>query len=221
MVPVVSIVGKKNSGKTKLIEGVVSELKRRGYAVGTIKHSVHHDIQLKNVDSEGTDTYRHYSAGADTVVLAGKQMLALFKRIEKPKTIDQIRMAYLSGLDIILTEGFKQEDKPKIEIVRTEVDEELLCSRSEDNLVAIVSDKKFELDIPCFELNDYAKVSDFLEKEFIKEDKAKEIGLVVDHKEIPLKGFIGGLIKEAILGMINSLHGIPENPQNIEIKIRR
>lgn len=221
MVPVVSIVGRKNSGKTRLIEGIVSELKRREYTVGTIKHGVHHDIQLKDIDSEGTDTYRHYQAGVETVVLAAPEILALFKKIEKPQTIDQIRRVYLSELDIILTEGFKQEDKPKIEVVRSEISGELLCHPSEDNLVAIVSDKKFALDIPCFELNDYTGITDFLEKEFIQEDKAKEIGLFVDSKEIPLKGFTGRFIKETILGMIGSLHGIPENPLEIEIKIRR
>ncbi|MEW5767382.1 MAG: molybdopterin-guanine dinucleotide biosynthesis protein B, partial [bacterium] len=69
MVPVVSIVGGKNSGKTRLIEGIVPELKKRGYRIGTIKHD-HHGLTAEDVDREGTDTYRHQLCGAESVVLS-------------------------------------------------------------------------------------------------------------------------------------------------------
>jgi molybdopterin-guanine dinucleotide biosynthesis protein B len=62
MVPIVSIVGKTNSGKTTLIEGLVLELKKRGYRVGVIKHDVH-GVKLSDVDTEGKDTWRLKKAG--------------------------------------------------------------------------------------------------------------------------------------------------------------
>jgi len=162
--PAVSIVGRKNSGKTTLIEGVIKELKSRGYRVGTIKHSLHPNLQPRDVDREGKDSYRHYNAGADVVVLTGEKVLALFKG--RGEDIDQIIKSYLSPIDIILIEGFKEGDKPKIEVLRKEISEDLVCNVQD--LVAIVSDKKFELNIPSFGLNDYTQVADFLEKKFIK-----------------------------------------------------
>jgi len=178
MIPVISIVGRKNSGKTTLIEGVVMELKSRGYRIGTIKHHTH-GIRPEDVDLEGKDTYRHQNAGADVVILSGPNKLMLVKELNQPLTIDEIKKAYLHQLDLILTEGYKTEDKPKIEIFRQRVgsSEGLLCTKEKNNLVAVVSNRKFELGIPCFGLNDYTGRADFLEKEFISK---REVALHQD-----------------------------------------
>ena len=221
MVPIVSIIGCKNSGKTTLIEGVVMELKRRGYRIGTIKHHTH-GIKPEDVDCEGKDTYRHRKAGADAVVLSGPNKLMLVKELNQPLGIDEVRKAYLNEFDLILTEGYKTEDKPKIEVFRQEVggSEGLLCTQEKNNLVAVVSNRKFELGIPCFGLDDYIGIADFLEKEFISKRQDGDIELVVDQKDIYLKGFAAGFLKKAILGMISSLHDVPEKPQEVEIRIK-
>ncbi|MFH1564171.1 MAG: molybdopterin-guanine dinucleotide biosynthesis protein B [Nitrospirota bacterium] len=178
MVPVVSIVGRKNSGKTTLIEGVVAELKRRGYCIGTIKHETH-GLRLEDVDREGKDTYRHQLSGAEIVILAGPNKLMLVKELNDELSLDEIRQAYINNLDLILTEGYKTENKPKIEVLRQEIAREkgLLCSREKDNLIAVVSDKKIDMGIPCFELNDYSQIADFLEKEFIRQWQLSEMTL--------------------------------------------
>jgi molybdopterin-guanine dinucleotide biosynthesis protein MobB len=220
MIPAVSIVGRKNSGKTTLIEGVVAELKRRGYRIGTIKHSAH-ELKLEDIDHEGKDTYRHQLSGAEVVILSGPNRLMLTREVMDYLSIDELRRIYLSGLDLILIEGYKKEDKPKIEVFRQEIggEEGLLCSREKDNLIAIVSNRKFDLGIPCFGLNDYSGIADFLEKEFINKRQDSDIELVVDKKDIYLKGFAAGFLKKAILGMISSLKGVPESPQEVEIKV--
>lgn len=220
MVPVVSIVGCKNSGKTRLIEGVVPELKRRGYRIGTIKHDSH-GLKPEGVDREGTDTYRHQLCGAESVVLSGPNKLMLIKQVNRPRTIDEINRAYLCGLDLVLAEGYKNEDKPKIEVYRQEVGggNGLLC-KPEDNLIALVSDSRFALDLPWFGLNDYSRVADFLEEKFLCREQVPEIDLIVNQQKILLKRFVRGFLKKAILGMIGSLRDVPENPQSVEIKIR-
>lgn len=218
MIPIVSIVGRKNSGKTTLIEGIVPELKRRGYRIGTIKHEAH-SVNLEDIDREGKDTYRHQRCGSEAVVLAGKDKLMLIKAIKDPITINDIKK-YLNGLDLILTEGYKGEDKPKIEVFRKERGGELLCTKEKDNLVAIVSDLKFDLGLPCFTLNDYPKIADFLEKEFIGKKQESKIELVVDQKEVFLNEFVASFLKNTILGMVSSLHDIPPNFQEIEIRIK-
>ncbi|MGA1825279.1 MAG: molybdopterin-guanine dinucleotide biosynthesis protein B [bacterium] len=163
---IVSIIGKSANGKTTLIEKLVKELKKRGYRVGTIKHSTHGF----EIDKKGKDSYKHKEAGADTVVIASPTKLAFVKEIIKELTIDQIARAYLSDMDIILTEGYKHENKPKIEVFRQEAGhKEFLCSDSDD-LIAIVTNCNLNVipDVPRFAMDDVCGVVNFLEEKHIK-----------------------------------------------------
>lgn len=213
MIPVVSIVGRKNSGKTTFLIGLIKELKEKGYVVGTIKH-IHHPLELSDIDKEGSDSFKHFKGGAGKVVISSKRLLVLFQAITEEKTIEGI-VPLFSSSDIVLTEGFKKEKMPKIEVVR---EGEPMCSK-EDNLVAIVSNRTFALDVPCFGLDKQKKLADFIEENFIKKRKEKSISLFIDDKKIPLNGFVQSIFKETMCGMIRALQGIPENPRKIEVII--
>lgn len=163
VIPIVSIVGKSDSGKTTLIEKLVPELVCRGYRVATIKHDVHGF----EVDREGKDSWRHKKAGAHTVVIASPQKVALIRDVEKDLTLDDIRGKFIQDVDLILSEGYKKDIQPKIEIFRKEKHKELLCTK-EDNLIAIVSNQTFEVGVPCFDLDDMKGLSSFIEKKFLK-----------------------------------------------------
>ena len=110
--PIVSIVGRSNSGKTTLIEKLIPELKRRGYRIGTIKHTHH----APDIDRPGKDTSRHSAAGADTVMLASSGRVAMIKQTDA-EGIDALA-GYFNDVDLLMTEGYKREPKPKIEVVR-------------------------------------------------------------------------------------------------------
>ncbi|HUU49837.1 MAG TPA: molybdopterin-guanine dinucleotide biosynthesis protein B [Nitrospinota bacterium] len=166
MIPIVSIVGKSDSGKTTLMEKLIPELKNRGYRVATIKHHIHGF----EIDKEGKDTWRHTKAGADEVVISSPNKLAIIKVVDKEYTLDKIGSSIIKDVDIILTEGYKKGDKPKIEVFRSEVHKELLCT-DEDNLIAIVSDRRFDRGVPCFDINDIKGLADLLEKTFLKKIK--------------------------------------------------
>lgn len=171
MVPIISIVGKTNSGKTTLIEKIIPELKKRGYRVGTIKHDVHQF----DIDHKGKDTWRMTQAGANTVVIASDKKLAMMQIITDKNqimNIDDISSWLLNDVDIIITEGYKKQNKPKIEVTGSG---ELLCSK-DDNLIAIVLNKhqSAELEckipdynIPCFELENIDKMVDLIVKFFL------------------------------------------------------
>jgi molybdopterin-guanine dinucleotide biosynthesis protein B len=163
VIPIVSIVGKSDSGKTTLIEKLVPELVCRGYRVATIKHDVHGF----EVDREGKDSWRHKKAGAHTVVIASPQKVALIRDVEKDLTLDEIRGKFIQDVDLILSEGYKKDIQPKIEIFRKEKHKELLCTKG-DNLIAIVSNQTFEVGVPCFDLDDMKGLSSFIEKKFLK-----------------------------------------------------
>jgi molybdopterin-guanine dinucleotide biosynthesis protein B len=160
MTPIISIVGKSESGKTTLIEKLIPELKKRGYRVGTVKHALHGF----EIDREGKDSFRHKAAGADTVVVVSKDGIAMVKN-GSGGTLDSVA-DYFSDVDLVITEGYKREKKPKIEIFRKEKHQEPLC-RDDVNLVAVVTDDDIELAVPKFGIEDVKGLADFIEKKFL------------------------------------------------------
>ena len=168
MIPVVSIVGKSNSGKTTFLEKLIAELKRRGYRIAVIKHSGH-DFEI---DHPGKDTYRHAQAGADTVIITSAHKMAMVKRFEEEPSDKDVITMIGPGYDLILTEGYKRGSFPKIEVSRREASTKLICS--EDELIALVTDNLFKINKPHFGLDDAIKVADFLEEEFLKKLPTKE-----------------------------------------------
>lgn len=112
---IVSIIGRKDAGKTTLMVALASELIRRGHRVMTIKHG-HHPAE---VDRSGSDSWRHlHEGGAERVLLAGPGLRVLFDRA--PDEYDPVGLArrYLADADIVMVEGFKRAPIPKIEVHR-------------------------------------------------------------------------------------------------------
>lgn len=162
MIPVLSVVGKSNSGKTTFLEKLIKELKNRGYKVGTIKHDVHGF----DVDREGKDSWRHKKAGADSVLLVSHEKLALIKSTSVEIGLDEAVSRYLPDVDIVITEGFKRQKKPKIEVFRKEACAAgLLCSEGE--LFAVVTDTPLQVSAPQFDLDDSVGVADLIEEKYL------------------------------------------------------
>jgi len=213
MIPIISIVGKSDSGKTTLIEKLVPELTRRGYRIATVKHDTHGF----EVDREGKDSWRHKQAGAHTVVISSPNKVALIRDVEKDFTLEEIREKLIQDVDLILSEGYKKDVQPKIEIFRKEKHKELLCSK-EDHLIAVVTNKPFKIGVPCLGLDDTAGLADFIEKKFLSSKVEAGISLRVNGKRIPLKPFVRDFLTHAIKGMLTSLKGC-DKAKHIEIRI--
>ncbi|MDO7786785.1 molybdopterin-guanine dinucleotide biosynthesis protein B [Desulforamulus aquiferis] len=156
----VAIVGKSNAGKTTFIEKLIKELKLRNIKVCTIKHDVHGF----DIDKPGKDTWRHAKAGADTVVISSPAKMAMISNVSEELTLDQLAQIVSLDTDIIITEGYKKSNKPKIEICRSERSEGLLCAP--DELIALVSDMSWNIGVPVFELDDAVGVADLLESKY-------------------------------------------------------
>lgn len=159
-IPMVTVVGKSNAGKTTFIEKLIKELKIRNIKVCTIKHDVHGF----DIDKPGKDTWRHAKAGADTVVISSPVKMAMISNVMEELTLDQIAEMVSDDIDIIITEGYKRSNKPKIEISRAERSKELLCAP--DELIAVVSDINWNMGVPVFELDDAVGVADLLESKY-------------------------------------------------------
>jgi molybdopterin-guanine dinucleotide biosynthesis adapter protein len=211
MIPIVSIVGKSDSGKTTLIEKLLPELTGRGHRIATVKHDVHGF----EVDREGKDSWRHKRAGAHTVVISSPNKVALIRDVERDLRLDEIRDRLIQDVDLVISEGYKKDVQPKIEIFRKEKHQELLCTK-EDNLVAIVANQKFDVGVPCLDLEDMKGLADFIERRFLALKKERIISLKVNGKGVPLNPFLRGFLSKTIQGMLSSLKGC-EGAHRIEI----
>jgi molybdopterin-guanine dinucleotide biosynthesis protein B len=212
-IPIVSIVGKSDSGKTTLIEKLVPELVRRGYRVATVKHDVHGF----DVDREGKDSWRHKKAGAHTVVISSPAKVAVIRDVDHDAELAEIRDRYIQDVDIILSEGFKRNNQPKIEVSRKEMHHELLCTR-EDHLLAIASNQSFDIGVPCFDINDAPGLVSLIEEKILKGAKGPKVFLRVNGTEIPLSSCVQNSIKGTVRGMVSSLKGCAY-PKSVEIQI--
>lgn len=159
-IPVISIVGgKSNSGKTTLLEKIIHEAKQRGWRVATLKHDVHGF----EMDQPGKDTWRHAQAGADVVAISSPHKIAILESVSGDQPLDEV-IARIHGVDVIFTEGYKYGNKPKIEVYRSMVHQELFSKPEE--LIAIASDITFNNGIPCFGLDDAQGICDLIENKY-------------------------------------------------------
>jgi molybdopterin-guanine dinucleotide biosynthesis protein B len=161
LVPIISVVGKSKVGKTTLLEKLLPEIKKRGYRVAVIKHDVHGF----DIDRPGKDTWKHARAGADIVVISSPQKMAIIEKVDREKTLAEIA-SKLDHVDLIITEGYKRQDKPKIEVFRSEVSDTLLCKREE--LIAVATNVPLNIGVPEFDLDDSAGIVGFIQEKFLK-----------------------------------------------------
>jgi molybdopterin-guanine dinucleotide biosynthesis protein B len=174
--PIVTIVGRKHSGKTTLGVRIAAELHRRGHRVMTIKHGAH----TFNIDPATTDTYRHYHDGnAERVVMSAPDKFALVQRWSDELGPRQIVDRFLSDADVVLCEGFKASDLPRIEVFRRAAHPLPLYDDTAPNaslyLAVVTDDPHFRPSIPSFDINAatlISEVADLIERRVIGDDRA-------------------------------------------------
>lgn len=148
---VFAVSGIKNSGKTTLIEKLVTALTHKGYQVGVIKHDGHEFV----ADHEGTDSFRHKKAGAKNVIVYSKTKFMMIEEAEEPSL--ETLLALQKHMDIVILEGMKYSKFPKIEIVRASVSRENVCDPS--TLIALVTDTSLRLPhVKAIQLNDFESI---------------------------------------------------------------
>lgn len=158
MPPIVSVVGRSDSGKTTFLEKLIPALKRRGIRIAVVKHDSHGF----EMDRPGKDTWRLRQAGADAVMISAPNQMALIRSgLEKEETLDQLAAMVDGAVDLVLTEGYKSGDKPKVEVSRQVImNGELLCQ--DDELIAVVADGPRPTKVPLYGLEDADAVADLL-----------------------------------------------------------
>jgi molybdopterin-guanine dinucleotide biosynthesis adapter protein len=161
-IPVVSIVGKSDSGKTTVVENLVRELTARGWRVATVKHHIHE----VDIDVPGKDSWRHARAGAVTTMISSPTQFAVVRKVDEERTLDELAQA-AEGCDILLTEGFKRAGNVRIEVSRRGRSDEIISEPSQ--LHALVTDNE-DLEVPgvpLIALDDVTGLADMIENDFL------------------------------------------------------
>jgi len=100
------------------------------------------------------------------VVISSPDKVAMIKKPEQEMTLDQIKEMVQYGVDIVISEGYKFDDKPKIEVFRSEVSDKILSD--EKDLVALVTDRRFDIEVPQFSFDDADGIIELIIEKFLK-----------------------------------------------------
>lgn len=168
MPPVVSIVGKSNSGKTTVVVKLIRELLSRSYRVATVKHVPQETV----FDTPEKDSWRHIRAGSLATVISSRDKLVQIRPVAKEPSLEEITRFIGDEFDVVLAEGFKESDVPKIEVHRREIG---LPLPSVKKLIAYVTDEPMETDIRQFSFADIKPLADLIETEIIKHRPGREV----------------------------------------------
>ena len=155
MVPIISFVGRHDSGKTTLLTKVVNHFNNQNVKVGVIKHA-HHELIIPDTK----DSEKLFNAGAAVVYSNSPNTQIIYSRSEL-KALTEIIEAIEKEVDIIILEGYKEEPYPKIEVMREAISQEPLPI---SNVIARILDFKLETDspVPEFAFEDVSQICEFI-----------------------------------------------------------
>lgn len=156
---IIGLAGWSGSGKTTLLTKLIPLLAGRRLRVATIKHA-HHAF---DVDQPGKDSYEHRKAGAgEVIVSSARRWVHMHELSGAPEATLAQLLRRLSPCDLVLVEGFKRENHPKLEVFRSEVGKPPL--HPEDaRIVAVASDRLFpEARVPVIDLDDTPRIADIV-----------------------------------------------------------
>ena len=157
MAKIVNVVAScSNTGKTVLIEGLIKELKNRGYTVATIKHDVHGF----DIDKEGKDTWRHRKAGAEAVIISSKERMALIREVQEEIPLEEL-IKQVEDFDFIIIEGYKKCKYRKLEVYRQGISNKIITPK--EKLIGVASDVSLSLEgIRVVDLNNYEEIANLV-----------------------------------------------------------
>ncbi len=157
--PLITIIGRSNSGKTTLIEKLIAHYAANGLRIATIKH-MKHDF---DIDHEGKDTHRFRSAGAFISSITNDRQLAIVADAIHGATPMTAAEPIFSKADLIIVEGNKESRGPKVEVIGDSTEPPLFASGVSD-VAAIVTDRDISAPFPRFRRDEIAAVAQFIDR---------------------------------------------------------
>ncbi len=186
-----------------------------GYRVGVIKSSSETGIPF---DREGTDTWKHKEAGAESVMFVGPDQMVLQTR-NSGISLRTLAHRYFADVDIVIGEGFKAAvNIPKIEVVR---DSGRLLRDEVHGVIAVATDREGLGGDHIFRLNESLEIARFIEKRYLsgKRRGIERTVLYINGRKIPIKEYIQEVLAATVQGFVSSLKSVDEI-EEIELRIR-
>jgi len=203
MPPIISVVGKSDSGKTTLLEALIKILGQRGHRIAVIKHAA----DGFELDTFNKDSWRLSQAGSEVAAVSSKNKLAIIRHLENDMD-PQALVQYLGGdCDLVLTEGFKQYPYPKIEVIRGETGSELVSPP--EQLLAIVTDKPLDINIPQFAQEEAGEIANLIERKYLSGGEGG-VDLYVDGTYVPLDKAGRNLLLRTLVAVVSGLKDIDQ-----------
>lgn len=222
---IIMIKGYSKTGKTSTVTALVSELRRRGYTVGTVK-----DIHFEGyeADTPNTDTYKHRKAGARRVTARGTNDTSII--LDRQMTIEEILKYYKE--EFVILEGDSGLKCPNIVTGRTTED---LDKRMDENTIGftgIIAGNVNDGEAPAVDeykglpvingITEVEKMADLVEKKAKHQASATgdiDVELTIGGEEIFMVPFVKNTIKNVVVGAVMALDGYEEGKE-IVIKIK-
>lgn len=161
-VPVITVTGWSNSGKTTFITRVVEILVNKGVKVGVIKH---HGHKTGGVDVEGKDSWKYSRAGANPVILSASDQYAVFVSTPQGEpSRDELVSKIADDVDVVIVEGFRAEVDGAVEVYRKAAGHADPKLASDERIALISDDEDLKKEVasegkPVFGLEDFEGVA--------------------------------------------------------------
>lgn len=228
---VVAVYGNSDSGKTELVVDLIEDFKEDGLKVCTVKHTP----SKVSLDEKGKDSWRHREGGAEMVVFSTEvETDFLFPEEMKIEEIVEA-VGKLIDPDLVIAEGYKDEDVPKIAVGDIEERANTL-ERFDGNREKLneairreLEIKEIEEELPALDCGRCGYDScrglaegiysgeNTLEDCEVREERTVE--LKVDGEEVPLENFPALMVKEGVKGMLRSLKGVEGEIERVSLEI--
>ena len=181
--------------------------------MAVIKHSSQ-DVEL---DTMNKDSWRFSRAGSEVSAISSSSKFAVFRNLEQDFGLPELSQFIGSGSDLILTEGFKQSNHPKIEVHRKEQGKELLSPP--EQLLAVVTDEPLDIGAPQFSTDEVHKLVDFIEKKLLNQRGEDDVDLFINDTYVPISPATKNLFLRTLLAMVSS-KGL-KNVKSLRLSLRR
>jgi len=229
--PIIAVVGSRQSGKTTTVEALVRGLTEKGYRVATAKHIPEADF---TIDTRGKDTWRHAQAGAKTIMSMAPNELTIIKKVDTTRyDLSALVEQCEREVDILILEGFrklvaKDLSIPKVVAVKN-VREVSETSEYFKPILVFEGSAKVKIEglrIPKVDvLREPQKLVEIVNKRvgpIIKKRRAfrETLRIKVDHKTLPLNPFVKNFVRSVVLSMVSTMKGTTiKGNENVFIEI--
>lgn len=216
---IITVKGFSKTGKTTTVTSLISELRRRGYTVGSVK-----DIHFKEfeADTPGTDSYKHAQAGARRVTARGPKNTAII--MDERMDMDAILKYYKE--DFLIIEGDCGVKSPTIITAKTIEDIEGKMCPEAVAISGVISQEMLDKgiteygDLPIINgMTQIKELADMAEKLTKEKETKLDVELTIDGEEIWMVPFVKETLKNVVVGAVKALDGYEEGKE-IVIKIK-